>query len=367
MARAGASLAALAMLIFSTRVALADPRPAVPSTVARLEVHAPPDCATKEALAARVQARAPRVRFGDDDGAWSIRAWFVSTGASRVVAEVVVAGPDGKTASRHLVAQTCNEAAEGVALIVAVTLDPSAMASESVASSSPPNATSPSASPTAGSHASATPPATSSSPTAPPARPALPSPEEQSEARATFAAEARHGSARWQIGADVAVQGFVGPGPWVMPGVAIYFAAAIDRQTVWSPAIYLGATHAWITGLQRPGGTAAFFLDAGSLDACPVRIHLLSLDARACVSGLGGDWASSGSATVMPHTRSRPFAVAGAAAILTLHLGSIFVIAARISGGATLVRDSYEFGDRAFYRAGPVTGSGSLGLGVRWP
>jgi hypothetical protein len=152
-----------------------------------------------------------------------------------------------------------------------------------------------------------------------------------------------------------------------MPGVAVYLAAAIDREAVWSPAIYLGATHAWITGLQRPGGTAAFFLDAVSLDACPLRVHALFLDVRACASGLGGDWTSSGSATVMPHTRSRPFALAGAAAILTLHLGSTFVITARLAGGATLVRDSYEFGDRAFYRASPVTGSGGVGVGVRWP
>jgi len=152
-----------------------------------------------------------------------------------------------------------------------------------------------------------------------------------------------------------------------MPGVAIFLAAALDRDTVFSPAIYLGATHAWVTGLERSGGTAAFFLDAGSLDACALRIHVGPLDARACASALGGDWTSSGSATVMPHSRSRPFAVAGAAAIVTVHLGSIFVIAARLSGGATLVRDTYAFGDRTFYRAAPATAFGSLGLGVRWP
>src|SRR5215469_12619960 len=119
MPRAGASVSALAVLMLSTPATPADMLPAAPSTTARLEVHAPPDCATTEALAARVQARAPRVRFTGDNGAWSIRAWFVAAGVTRIVAEVVIVGPDGKTASRRLVTQTCNEAADGVALIVA--------------------------------------------------------------------------------------------------------------------------------------------------------------------------------------------------------------------------------------------------------
>ena len=33
----------------------------------------------------------------------------------------------------------------------------------------------------------------------------------------------------------------------------------------------------------------------------------------------------------------------------------------------TLIRDSYDFGDRRFYRAGRITTAASLGLGVRWP
>ncbi|MCL2451022.1 MAG: hypothetical protein FWD17_18920, partial [Polyangiaceae bacterium] len=93
MPRAGASVAALAVLLLSTRVALSDPRPVAPSTTARLEVHAPPDCPTQVDLAARVQTRAPRIRFGEEDSSYSIRAWFVAAGQRRVVAEVVIAGP----------------------------------------------------------------------------------------------------------------------------------------------------------------------------------------------------------------------------------------------------------------------------------
>jgi hypothetical protein len=152
-----------------------------------------------------------------------------------------------------------------------------------------------------------------------------------------------------------------------MPAVAAYLVAAVDRDTWWAPAIVVGATHSWITGIQRPGGSAAFFLDAGSLDACPITAHASFLEARACVSALGGALTSSGRETVRPGGRTRPFVLAGAAAIVTARLGSVFVLVARLAGGATLIRDSYEFAPPAFYRAAPVTGSGSLGLGVRWP
>jgi len=35
--------------------------------------------------------------------------------------------------------------------------------------------------------------------------------------------------------------------------------------------------------------------------------------------------------------------------------------------GATLVRDSFEFGSTIFYQAGPITTSASLGIGARLP
>jgi hypothetical protein len=38
----------------------------------------------------------------------------------------------------------------------------------------------------------------------------------------------------------------------------------------------------------------------------------------------------------------------------------------RLGLGVTLIRDSYEFATTVFHRAGAITTSASLGIGVRW-
>jgi hypothetical protein len=152
-----------------------------------------------------------------------------------------------------------------------------------------------------------------------------------------------------------------------MPGVAVYVVAALNRDAPWSPALFLGGTHAWTTDLTEPGGTAAFTLDALSLDACALRAAASVFDARACANTVVGQLTSTGSTTRNPATAARPFAVAGVATILTVRLLPPLELSARLAAGATLVRDSFEFTPVVFYRAAPVTLSGSLGLGVRWP
>ena len=102
--------------------------------------------------------------------------------------------------------------------------------------------------------------AAASPPAAPPAtlEPATPAPPVASARKQRF-------------GAYVAGQTIFGPAPSVMPGLALYAMAALDGEGVWSPALFLGATHVWRDDLSEPGGAASFTLDAASLDACPCR------------------------------------------------------------------------------------------------
>jgi hypothetical protein len=55
------------------------------------------------------------------------------------------------------------------------------------------------------------------------------------------------------------------------------------------------------------------------------------------------------------------------AAIVAVHVAGPFELSARLGAGTTLVRDSFEFTPVVFYGVAPVTLSGSMGLGVRWP
>jgi hypothetical protein len=115
------------------------------------------------------------------------------------------------------------------------------------------------------------------------------------------------------------------------------------------------------------GGTAAFTLEAATLDACALRVHLSRLEGRACASTLVGRLLASGSGTSNQASVPRPFATAGASAVFSAGLGSRVELSARVGAGVTLVRDWYVFGPNLFHRAARVTVDASLGLGVRLP
>jgi hypothetical protein len=157
-----------------------------------------------------------------------------------------------------------------------------------------------------------------------------------------------------------------GPAPAVMPGVGLYAMAALDRDELWSPAVVLGAMHAWRSGFDEAGGTAAFTLDAAGLDACGIRVRVTVLEGRACASARVGRLLATGSATTAGTSEARLFATAGGTAIITGQLGETLELAARIGAGATLVRDWYLFGTNEFHRAARVTVDATFGLGLRW-
>jgi hypothetical protein len=64
---------------------------------------------------------------------------------------------------------------------------------------------------------------------------------------------------------------------------------------------------------------------------------------------------------------SRPFGVAGMTMTMTAGVGTRVELHARFGVGVTLMRDSYEFATMIFHRAGQLTTSASLGIGLRWP
>jgi hypothetical protein len=152
-----------------------------------------------------------------------------------------------------------------------------------------------------------------------------------------------------------------------MPAAAIEVQIAIDRRSIWSPALALSVAHAWSGDLQESGSTASFTLDQATLDACPIRVALLRLQALACAIGSIGRLAAQGSHTYDPRSVARPFATAGAGARLALPVTARIQLRLRIGAGATLWRDAFEFSPDVFHRAASVTLVGDLGLGVRFP
>jgi hypothetical protein len=351
--------------------------PAVAS--ARLEVHALPDCTTREELVARVAARSRRIHFDDDTPGPTLRAIIAPGPRGAAVGELQISEPTGKISTRRISAPSCAEATDALALIIALTLDPTVAAAAPAAGPTPP-AAAPSR-PTAETRGAPTPPRApptaetpqhpGSQPSAETSRPithALPTrPPSDETSGVVVAVPEPPVATRTRFGGGVAGEVVSGPAPSVLPGLSVYLMAALDRDALWSPAAIVRGTHAWTTGLLESGGTAAFTLDAVTLDACLLRLAGPVFEARACASALYGRLTAAGTETYSPATADRPYAAAGAALVFAAGLGRILELTGRIGGGASLVRDSFAFSPAVFHRTAAFTLTASLGIGVRFP
>jgi hypothetical protein len=272
-----------------------------------------------------------------------------------VVAELTVVEPDGRRFARRLEAPSCAAATDALALVVAITLDPSASLGEA-----------PSVSGAAATAKSAETPADKTAGAgAPP-----PKPEETVTRTAPAgAAEAAGETVASTPRLTFAAAGEVvsGPAPTAMPGAALEVQAALDRASLWSPAIILTLSHVWSGVRSELGGDADFVLDLFGLEACPVRATALVLEGRVCAAGALGRLAANGSNTYDPRSVARPFGTAGGTARLGFVLGSRVEIRARFGAGATLWRDAFEFSPNVFHRVASVTLVGDVGVGVRFP
>jgi hypothetical protein len=334
---------------------------AAQANTARLEVDAAPGCSTRDELIARVAARSTRIRFVNDaTGVPALTARIEAGPRGGVVAELIVVEPDGRRFARRLEAPSCAAATDAVALVVAITLDPSAATGEASAAAG-----------TTGTETDAAgkgpPAAGTTSPTPPPTpEPAAELPPRDAASGNGDVGEAPVPATR-RLTAGVAAAAVVGPAPTPMPGIAIEVQGALDRASILSPALVLTLSHVWSGGQMEPGGIAAFTLDLVALDACPVRVTLLALEARACAAGSLGRLAAQGSQTYEPASVASPLATVGGTLRLAVLFGSRVELRARFGAGATLWRDAFRFNREVFHQVASVTLVGDVGIGVRFP
>lgn len=317
---------------------------------ARLEVDANPACSTRDELIARVAARSTRIRFVNDaDGVPALAARIEVGPRGGAVAELTVVEPDGRRFSRRIEAPSCVAATDALALVVAITLDPSVATADA---SKAPSAVD------AGTGAPGAPP---------PAPPPPPPPQGEPPPTVSTGAAPVAGPVFQYITAAVTGEAISGPAPALMPGFGIEVQAGMERASIWSPALMLSLVHAWRSDLKEDAGTAAFSLDLVSLDLCPARAVVLHVEARVCAAGSVGRLTGQGSDTYEPRSVARPFATAGGAARLAVPFGGRVQVGIRLGAGATLWRDAFEFTPDVFHRAASVTLVGDVGVGVRFP
>jgi hypothetical protein len=353
------SFVVVGVLLSSAAVASASAQ----ANTARLEVEAAPGCSTRDELIARVAARSTRIRFVTDAaGVPTLTARIEAGPRGVVVAELIVVEPDGRKFARRLEAPSCAAATDAVALVVAITLDPSAATGDGAAAAG-------ATGPETDAAGKGTPTAGATSPTPAP----TPTPEPASEPAPRDAANGTGDAgepplpATRLLTAAVAGAVVVGPAPTPMPGLALEAQAALDRASILSPALVLTLTHVWSGDQMQPGGTAAFTLDLLALDACPFRVAVLALEARACAAGSLGRLAAQGSQTYDAASVASPFATVGGTLRLAVLFGSRVELRARFGAGATLWRDAFRFNREVFHQVASVTLVGDVGIGVRFP
>jgi hypothetical protein len=340
----------VALLAQGPTGAVAAPEP--DATSVRVEVQAAPECTSRKDLTARIATRSSRIRVVDDVPL-TARVIVASPSSGSVVADLVLGTAGTEQPPRRVVARSCAEVADGVALIIAVTLDPNLR--KTIAPGPALN------------REAAKVPSTATRPAAPSVTPSIvvqPPPP----AVVTSVAEPAQVSpqkTRRELSVTLAGQTIFGPAPAAMPGIGLYVMAALERGGLWAPAIIFGVAHAWRSDLSEAGGSASFTLDAASLDACPLRLGWSRLTVRPCASALFGRLSSQGSDTDQAAGFARPFGAAGAA--MTASFGSTVELSARLGVGLTFIRDSYEFATTVFHQSSLLTISAGVGIGAHWP
>jgi hypothetical protein len=341
------------LALTSGAVAAAEPLPTPPpvaGTEVRLELDAPPECARRDELVARVAARSSRIRFVAESRVATVLRVAIGAGAhGGFVAELDVAEPDGRRFARRIEAGSCTQATDALALVIAITFDPmyAATTAESPAADAP------------------TPPTSAPVPSAPPPPPVAPPPVERAGTDLGREPPRLPTVQRGTLGAGGEI--VWGPAPGPLYGFALTAAYTMDRHSLLSPAVSASFAHLWADPFTEQGGIATFSLDAGTLDLCPLRFLVPPLGVAACATGAYGRLSARGTETYSPQVASRPLATAGGAMLLTVDLGTRFEVRGRFGAGASLVRDSFEFTPDVFHRTASVTLVGDLGVGVRFP
>jgi hypothetical protein len=249
---------------------------------------------------------------------------------------------------------SCEEALDALALVVAVTLDPSSALGRE-----------PGGEPADSSGGQPTPPALEN----PPDRNETRRPEVESH-REQVAPPRGTPSGSWRtfhVGVGLGLEGIYGPPPGVLPGGSLFFRVGWDRRSVWSPSVIVSGTHFQRDGYRAAGGTADFALDQLRLELCPLAQGQQEVRLHYCAMGTLGELRAAGVRTYEPVTRRRPWWVLGLSAVLTVRPTRALEFTAGFAVGRPMVRDSFEFVPDTIYTVRGISLNATLGVGVILP
>ncbi len=286
---------------------------------------AAPDCPSEQAFVAEVRERTSL--FEPVEGSEAERTFAVElapTQMDTVVGRFTAAIASEKPAAREVEGATCPEVARALAFIVAMSVDPEAAA-----------------------------PQTSQAPAA--THEAPPHPVE------------RRGALQLAAGAGGSAVG--GVAPEILPVLGVFLEARLERESVLSPSLRLGAHRGSSAHVEvGSAGSAAFTWTTGNLELCPARWALGAFALLPCARGDLGALQGEGASIAQPHDSTRFWLDLGAVARARwAPVGPLFL---ELEGGVLfpLWRDEFHFDapDIGIHRAAPVSALAAADVGARF-
>jgi hypothetical protein len=299
----------------------------------RIDYRAPEACPDRDWLLRRIRARTDRFRLKPDDVSARIFAIAIAESGGRYsgTLEITEPGPRARTTSRRIEAPICNEVAEGLALIAALTIDPRARleVEEEPEKEQPP----------------AREPVTAPPPPRPLPLPSGPEPEPPVLPYLSY-------------GAGLAAASGIAPA--LLWGMQAFVEIGKAREGGWfSPSLRLGVRHLRRDGIVFNQGIANFRLVSGAADVCLLRAASRTFEIRPCVSGEFGSLRSEGTETHDPQQSERDWAAVGGLLRGAVWLGAIG-LEASAGAEAPLRRDRFLLGDTRIGEVEPVVLFGGL-------
>jgi hypothetical protein len=348
----GGALLALLMLGHGANLA------AQASERAALHVDADARCATSEGLAERVRARSSRIVF-EHGAPIALHVAITPQPNGELSAELQVVWPDGRRSTRGLSAPSCAAAADALAFLITLTLDPSSVRAQPEATDAPAKKRARQAQPSPAPEAPA--PEPIATPSVQPSQQREPHP---AAGRAQPSHAERFAFSHAALG--LVAQGTLGPAPRSMPGVALLGQLAWQGELPWAPLLQLRIGRSWLA-TERSAGVAHFRLDAAQLAACPIGVRSSRFAAHACASFELGSLSARGSETYEPRSHARLWLSFGTALLFSLRLAGPLELQLGAGLFWPLRRDSFAFAPAVFHRVAGTCGQAHAGLAVRFP
>jgi len=342
----GATLGLHVFVVPSSAPAQENERPE--RDVIRIEYEADPSCPSRDELIAKVRAYTSRWSLAEDgERARKFRIELLPRDG-RVVGVLGITepaeGPD-TSAPRTISGPDCETVARGMAIAVAVAIDPSALLSERTHGSREPEPTPPAA------------PAPPPSPAAPRERP-RPPPSEAPAPPPFFAFEAR---------AELTSSVVVGMLPVLAAAFEVEPFAAMrsDRVPRWlRPSVAIGVRQSLSRRIERSTVTTEFEWTAGVLRLCPARFLFARdrLEVTPCVEGDLGVLRAHATGSSDARSTAKLWIDAGASVRATWSIGDGWFVSGAASALVPVSRNRFELSTGALVSRAPTVGV-MLGLG----